>query len=196
MTRAGRRPGNPTTRDDILHAARAEFTAHGYRGATIRGIARAAAVDPALVHHYFGTKHALFSAILDLPYDPGSLLRTLLADDPAQVGERLVRTVVMIWDSVPDRSPFVAALRSIAAADETSVIVREFVETQIIDEVERSLDRDDARLRAELVASQLLGLILLRYVLELEPLASAPVDTLVVAFAPTVQRYLTGDLVV
>lgn len=194
MTPAGRRPGSPRTREDILEAARAEFTAHGYRGATIRGIAAAAAVDPSLVHHYFGTKHDLFLTALELPYDPGLLLRNLLQHGVDDLAERLVRTVVTTWDAVADNSPFTAIVRSVAAGDEASTTVREFVETRIIGEVAATIPADEPWLRAQLVASQLLGLVLFRYVLELEPLASQDVETLVKAYAPTVQRYLTGEL--
>ncbi|MEU8024440.1 TetR family transcriptional regulator [Micromonospora haikouensis] len=193
--RTGRRPGNPGTREAILDAARAAFAERGFDAASIRSIAAAAGVDPALVHHYFGGKDQLFLAAMGAPLDPGELLPRVLAGDADGVGERLVRTFLGVWDS-PAGAAAVALLRSAVSNEWTARLLREFLVTQVLRRVLHHLDVDPAELplRGSLVASQLVGLALMRYVVRLEPVASAPPETLVAAVGPTVQRYLRGRL--
>ncbi|WP_431974682.1 TetR family transcriptional regulator [Micromonospora haikouensis] len=193
--RTGRRPGNPGTREAILDAARAAFAQRGFDAASIRSIAAAAGVDPALVHHYFGGKDQLFLAAMGAPLDPGELLPRVLAGDPDGVGERLVRTFLGVWDS-PAGVAAVALLRSAVSNEWTARLLREFLVTQVLRRVLHHLDVDPAELplRGSLVASQLVGLALMRHVVRLEPVASAPPETLVAAVGPTVQRYLRGGL--
>jgi AcrR family transcriptional regulator len=193
--RTGRRPGNPDTREAILTAARAAFAERGFDAASIRAIATAAGVDPALVHHYFGTKEELFRATIEVPIDPAQLLPTVLVGGPEGVGERLVRTFLGVWDS-PAGTPAVALLRSAVNNEWTARLLREFLITQVLRRVLDHLDIDPAELplRGSLVATQMIGLGMMRYVIRLEPVASASVETLVAAIGPTVQRYLTGDL--
>ncbi|MET8527092.1 TetR family transcriptional regulator [Micromonospora sp. NPDC005172] len=193
--RTGRRPGNPDTREAILDAARAAFAERGFDAAPIRAIAATAGVDPALVHHYFGTKDQLFRAAMNFPVDPAALLPAVLAGDQDAVGERLVRTFVGIWDS-PAGSAGVALLRSAVSSEWTARLLREFVTTQVLRRVLDQLDVDPAQLplRGALVATQLIGLAMIRHVVRLEPVASADPETLVATIGPTVQRYLTGPL--
>ena len=190
----GRRPGESGTREAILAAARRRFASVGYDRATIRSIASDAGVDPALVHHFFGTKQALFQASVSLPFSPGDVLPTLLADSMDTVGHRLVRLFVSTWDEAHDRSPIMALLRSAVADEAAARLTREFIAEEILGPVAAALGGDDAPLRASLAATQMVGLALARYVVGVEPLASADVDLLVAAVGPTVQRYLTGDL--
>ena len=193
--RTGRRPGNPATRDAILDAARAAFAQRGFDGTTIRAIATEAGVDPALVHHYFGTKDQLFLAAMQAPIDPRELLPKVLAGDREGLGERLVRMFVAVWDS-PAGTAGVALLRSAVSNEWTARLLREFLTTQVLRRVLDHLDVDPAEvpLRGSLVASQLIGLALMRHVVRLEPVASAAPETLVAMVGPTVQRYLTGEL--
>ncbi|MFJ8578722.1 TetR family transcriptional regulator [Micromonospora sp. NPDC093277] len=193
--RTGRRPGNPDTREAILDAARAAFAERGFDAASIRAIAAAAGVDPALVHHYFGTKEELFRATVAIPLDPAELLPAVLAAGPDQVGERLVRTFLKVWDS-PVGAAGLALLRSAVNNEWTARLLREFLVTQVLRRVVEHLDVDPAEraLRGGLVASQLAGLIMTRYVIRIEPIASAAPDTLVTAIGPTLQRYLTAPL--
>ncbi|MFG3420687.1 TetR family transcriptional regulator [Micromonospora sp. NPDC049460] len=193
--RTGRRPGNPDTREAILGAARAAFAERGFDGASIRAIAAAAQVDPALVHHYFGSKDQLFLAAMHAPVDPGELLPKVLAGDRDGLGERLVRTFLGVWDS-PAGTAGVALLRSAVSNEWTARLLREFLVSQVLRKVLDQLDADPAELplRGSLVASQMLGLAMMRHVVRLEPVASAAPETLVAAVGPTVQRYLTGDL--
>ncbi|MBQ0892491.1 TetR family transcriptional regulator [Micromonospora sp. U56] len=193
--RTGRRPGNPDTRQAILAAARTTFAERGFDAASIRVIAAAAGVDPALVHHYFGSKEELFRATVEIPLDPAELLPVVLAGGVDGVGERLVRTFLGVWDS-PAGKAAVALLRSAVNNDWTARLLREFLVTQVLRRVLDHLDIPPAELslRGSLVATQMIGLAMMRYVIRLEPVASADPETLVAALGPTVQRYLTGDL--
>lgn len=193
--RTGRRPGNPDTREAILAAAREAFAERGFDAASIRAIATSAGVDPALVHHYFGTKDRLFLASLNAPIDPGELLPQVLAGGPDQVGERLVRLFLRVWDS-PAGAAGAALMRSAVSNEWTARMLREFMVTQILRRAMQGLDMDpkEAPLRASLVASQISGLAMIRYVIKVEPLASASPDEVVAAVAPTIQRYVTGDI--
>src|SRR5215210_2354129 len=192
--RTGRRPGRSHAREDILRAARASFAAHGYEGTTIRGVARGADVDPALVHHYFGTKDALFATALELPLNPAEVVPELFSSGTEDVGERLVSFFLSRWDSPTFRQPLEALVRSAASHEEAAAMLREFIGGEVLSAVAGAIDGEDAPLRAALVFSQMAGLAVARYGLRVEPLASAEPEVLVAAVAPTVQRYATGDL--
>jgi AcrR family transcriptional regulator len=193
--RPGRRPGNPDTREAVLAAARTAFAERGYDAATIRGIATAAGVDPALVHHYFGNKDKLFLAAVEAPADPDELLPVVLASPPEELGAAVVGLVLRLWDG-PARPAGLALLRSAVSNEWTAKLLREFLVSKVLRRVVSTLgfDPDVRAARASLVASQIIGLVMARYVLKLEPLASASRETLVAAIGPTVQRYLTGDV--
>lgn len=195
MKRSGRRPGNQDTKSSILEAARRQFAEKGYDQASIRGIAAGAGVDPALVHHYFGTKEKLFLAVMNAPINPGELIPQALAGPPEQSGERLVRLALRVWDS-PAGAAALAMFRSAISNDWTARLLREFVITQILRKAvtEMIVDPDEAPMRSNLVATQMAGLLMARYLLKLEPLASADPDTIVAAIAPNVQRFLTDPM--
>ncbi|QSB16372.1 TetR family transcriptional regulator [Natronosporangium hydrolyticum] len=193
--RSGRRPGKQDTRETILTAARDAFAEHGYDRATVRQIATSAGVDPALVHHYFGSKEKLFAATIDFPFSPAEILDRAFADGPDGAGERLVRTFLTVWDS-PAGAAGVALFRSAVSNPLAARLLREFLTTQLLRHAMARLGIDpaQAQLRGALIASQLSGLAVTRYVLQLEPIATAPAETVVAAIGPTVQRYLTGEL--
>ena len=195
VRRSGRRPGNQDTRSSILDAARNAFAEKGYDKASIRAIAAEAGVDPALVHHYFGTKDKLFLATMDAPFDPGELIPQALRGPRDQAGERLVRLVLSIWDS-PAGTTALGVFRSALSNEWTARLLREFVVTQILRKAvaELALDPVEAPVRSALVATQIAGLITARYVLKLEPLPSADPEALVAAIGPNVQRFLTEPL--
>jgi AcrR family transcriptional regulator len=179
----------------VLAAARAQFAAKGFDGATIRGIASAAGVDPALVHHYFGNKDKLFLAAVEAPADPTELLPKVLAAPRDELGAAVVRMVLHVWDG-PARPAGLALIRSAVSNEWTARLLREFLVSTVLRRVVSTLGFDpDARAaRASLVASQIIGLVMARHVLRLEPLASATPDEVVAAIGPTVQRYLTGEV--
>lgn len=189
MSGLGRRPGKPDTRTEILDAARREFAAAGYDGATIRGIASAARVDPALVMHYFGAKDRLFAESLEFPVNPSDLIRGMATGDPEEFGERVVATLVDTWDGLADRSPLIAALRTAMGTGPVADNFRQFVTTSIVGSFTSLLKDEDAQFRGGLIGSQLAGLLIARYILEIEPLASASRERLVQAYGPTIQRY-------
>jgi len=195
VKRSGRRPGNQDTRSSILDAARRTFAEKGYDKASIRAIAGDAGVDPALVHHYFGTKEKLFLAAMNAPINPGELIPQALSGPREQAGERLIRLVLSVWDS-PAGTAALAMFRSALSNEWTARLLREFVITQILRRAvaELVLDPDEAPLRSTLVATQIAGLMVARYVLKLEPLASAGIDTLAAAIGPNVQRFLDDPM--
>ncbi len=194
MARTGRRPGVSGTREAILDAARRAFAEHGYQHATIRGVADLAGVDPALVHHYFGTKQELFVAAVQLPVNPVEQLMAVLAEDPDQAGRRMVEVFLSIWDHAADQSPLLALVRSAVGDEHAAAMLREFITEEVLGQIAHRLGGADARLRATLVGSQIIGLAMARYIVKVEPLASAPRTQVVAAVGPTLQRYLTGDL--
>jgi AcrR family transcriptional regulator len=179
----------------VLAAARAAFAERGFDSATIRGIAAAAGVDPALVHHYFGNKDQLFLAAVEAPADPGALLPEVLAGGPDALGVNIMRMFLRVWDG-PVRPAGLALIRSAVGNEWTARLLREFLVSQVLRRVVATLDVPAAEreARGALVASQLVGLVMTRYVLRLEPIASAGAESLVAAYAPTLQRYLTGEV--
>lgn len=191
--RRGRRPGGVDTRAQLLAAARAVFAERGYDGATVRMIAERGGVDPAMVNHWFGGKEALFTAALELPVDPAAILADVLPGDPEQLAERVVNRFLTVWDATGG-APLAAVLQSVASHEEAARLLREFVTSVLVARVVRRAAPDRQELRGSLFGSQLIGLGLMRYVLKLEPLASADHATVVAAIAPTLQRYLTGPL--
>lgn len=192
--RTGRRAGDSGTREAILEAARGRFAEHGFDGATIRAIAAGAGVDPALVHHFFGTKERLFVAAMRFPVVPSEVLATVDGVDRDRLGETIARTVIGVWEVHPLRAQAEALLRSAVTNDRAAAMLREFVTSTILRLVAGAVDVEDAEYRASLAASQIIGLGIARYVVALEPLASASASDVVAAIGPTLQRYLTGDL--
>jgi AcrR family transcriptional regulator len=196
MARTGRRPGVSGTREAILDAARRAFAEQGYQQATIRGVAELAGVDPALVHHYFGTKQDLFVAAVQLPINPVPQLMAVLADDPERTGQRIVEVFLSVWDHAAERSPLLALIRSAVGDERAAAMLREFITEEVLGQLAHRLGSPDARLRATLVGSQLIGLAMARYIIRVEPLASAPAAELAAAVGPTLQHYPTGDVAV
>ena len=194
MARTGRRPGVSGTREAILDAARRAFAEHGYQHATIRMVADLAGVDPALVHHYFRFKQDLFVAAVQLPVNPVEQLMAVLGEDPDHAGERMVEVFLSIWDHAADRSPLLALVRSAVGEERAAAMLREFITEEVLGKVAHQLGSPDARLRATLAGSQIIGLAMARYIVRMEPLASAPASEVVAAIGPTIQRYLTGDI--
>ncbi|MER7313629.1 TetR family transcriptional regulator [Streptomyces halstedii] len=185
------REGGPDTRDTILRAARAEFAERGYDKTSVRGIARAAGVDPALVHHYFGTKDEVFAAAVELSFEPALVLPSILGGPPGDMGERLARYFIGVWENPVSRAPLLAIMRSALTHEKAADVLRGFVLRRLLERIAADLDVPDPTLRAELAASHMIGIAVLRYVVRAEPLASADPERIVAMVAPTLQRYLT-----
>ena len=199
MSPRGRRPGGADTRAAILAAARADFAEQGYDATSVRGVARRAEVDPALVHHYFGGKAKLFAAVLDIPADPAALVGAIVHGPREQVGEGLVRTFLALWDSEEGRQRFQALLRSAVTHDEATLMLREFLAREVFGRVVRELHpgaghgkapSPELELRAGLAASQMIGLAVMRYIVELPAVVEAGHDELAAVLGPTLQGYL------
>ena len=195
---APRRRGRPPaaepagTRARILDAAREEFAARGYEKTSVRGIARSAGVDSALVHHYFGTKERVFEAAVEVAFGPALAERDALLEGPLdEVGERMTRVVIGLWENPVTRTPLLAIVRSAVNNDTAAAVFRRLVASQLLRRIAGQLDRPDAELRAELAAAQLVGIAMIRYVIRVEPLASADPEDLVRRVAPVVQGHLT-----
>lgn len=186
--RPGRRPGQSSSRDDILAAARVLFGERGYDRASIRAIAAEAHVDPALVHHFFGTKDELFAAAMEFPVDPETMVPPVMSGPREEIGERLVRTFLRFWEDPRLRPQFVGVIRSATTSDAGARLLREFLSSKLFAEVAQRLDVPPLRLNA--ASSQVVGVVMLRYVLEMEPMASASEDELVEILAPAIQLHL------
>ncbi|MFN6551848.1 TetR/AcrR family transcriptional regulator [Mycolicibacterium septicum] len=196
--RERKRPGRPAgpsdRRERILASARELFSRNGIDKTSIRAIAADAGVDAALVHHYFGTKTQLFAAAIHIPIDPMTVIGKLKEVPVEQIGHTLPSILLPLWDSEIGKG-FVATLRSILAGNDVS-LVRSFLQEIIIGEIGPRVDNPpgSSRVRIQFVASQLVGVAMARYILELDPFATLPADQIAETIAPTLQRYLTGDL--
>jgi AcrR family transcriptional regulator len=190
VARTGRRPGTGGTREKILRVARTQFARGGYDGATIRGIAAGAHVDPKLVLHYFESKDGVFSAAMDFPFDPAAAIPELLEPGLDGLGERLARFFIEVWDS-PAGARAHAIVRSMVSSDSAAALMRDFVSREILARLAQALKLDKPQVRASLAASQLVGIAMLRYIVKVEPLASASPQRVAAWIGPTLQRYFT-----
>lgn len=193
-TRSGRRPGPTTSRDEILTAARASFAERGYAETSVRAVAARAGVDPALVHRFFGSKDDLLMAALSLVMRPDERIPELVKGDRESLGERLVGYFLSVWETPPSRDVMLAMLRSAATNERAAELLRDFVTRELLGRVAAALDPETAPMRAALAGSQLVGLAMARYLVRLEPVASASAETVAAAVAPTLQRYLVGEV--
>jgi AcrR family transcriptional regulator len=191
--RRGRRPGSADAgRAAILKAAAKEFALHGYDGASIRGIARRAEVDPALVHHYFDGKAALFAESVKAPVRPDKLVAEALDGPRELIGERLVRILLTSLEHEPARTRVIQLVRTALGHDFAARMLREFILREILQRVADALEVADAELRATLAGSQLVGLMVVRFGIRAEPLASEPIEEVVARVGPVLTWHLIG----
>ncbi|WP_326817300.1 TetR family transcriptional regulator [Streptomyces sp. NBC_01762] len=181
----------PGARERILEAARTEFAERGYDKTSIRGIAKKAGVDAALVHHYFGTKDEVFAAAIEVSFEPALVIPAILSGGTNGLGERLARYFIGVWENPASRAPLLAIMRSALTHEAAAKVLRGFVLRRLLERIAESLDVPDATFRAELAASHMIGIAMLRYVIKAEPLASVEPEKIVAMVAPTLQRYLT-----
>jgi AcrR family transcriptional regulator len=192
--RTGRRPGSTGTREAILAAASRRFAEHGYDRASLRGIAADAGVDQKLIAHYFGSKQQLFVAAIGLPFDPGDVLPAVFAAERESLRSHLAELLVTLLDQPDVRERLTGVVRGAASSPEMARTMREFLTRAVFAPVAASLESDQPLLRANLVGSQVVGLLMARYVVAVEPLASLPAREVAEAVAPTLERYLVGPL--
>lgn len=187
--RRGRPRGRSDTRQRIVQAAAAEFADRGYDGATMRGIAGRAGVDAALLHHYFGTKADLFGEVIGAPMRPDLAVAQILEGARDEVGERLVRFLLEAWDQPDVGRRATVILRTAIGHRTATPLLAGFLERELLGRIAASAGGEDAELRAALVASQVAGLLVARYLVRLPALAAASVDELVARIGPNIQTY-------
>jgi AcrR family transcriptional regulator len=174
-----------------LSAARELFADKGYDGASIRAIARGADVDPALVHHFFGTKEALFVAAVEFPVNPAEVLPYVFGGPREGIGRRMAQTFLREWGRPEARGALISLLRSSMTNEQAAELLRQFVSAAILARVGERLDVPLVRIEA--AAAQMLGVAFLRYVLQVEPIASVSDEELIELVGPTLQRYFDGS---
>ncbi len=190
----GRRPGTTRTREQIAAAARRLFAERGYDRASIRAIAAEAGVDPALVAHFFGSKERLFVSVVELPFRPEEVVARIAGGGPDEVGARLAEFVLGVLEDPSAQARATAIVRAAASEPRAAELLREIISRQVLEPIARALGAEDAELRASLAGSQVVGLVMARYVVAVEPLASRPPHVIAAAIAPTLQRYLMEPL--
>ncbi len=178
------------TRAAILAAARSQFAAKGLNGASLRSIAREAGVDASLISHYFGDKSQLLVATMQLPVNPIEKIAGVVAGGPDGMAERLLRTFLNAWD--PHREVFSTLVRTTLGGGDSQAPMLQLARSVLIAKLLEVLEGDDRELRATLIASQIIGMATLRYVAELEPLAKAPIEDVVAAYAPSMQLLINS----
>jgi AcrR family transcriptional regulator len=192
--RSGRRPGDSGTREAIRAAARAQFAEQGYDRTSMRSVALQAGVDPTLVSHFFGSKQKLFAEVMQLPFDPAQVIPRIVAGDRAGIGMRLAGFVVSVLESPEGAARLTGLVRAAASEDAAAAVVRERVTRDILGPMAAALGSDQPELRGSLVGSQVVGMVMARYVVRIEPLASLPAERVVALVGPVLQHYLAGPL--
>lgn len=193
MPRSGRRPGASDARGQILAAARASFGERGFDRTTIRGVAGAAGVDPALVHHYFGTKADLYAASIDVPIRPADLMAMVVDGPPGEIGERLARLFFTVWENPASREPFLAMLRGALGGNEQGTAgFREFITQGVLSRLAPAVGGTSPELRLELAVSHLVGIAVVRYVVGVPPLDALDPEEIIELVAPRIQSYFDG----
>jgi AcrR family transcriptional regulator len=194
VRRGGRRPGPSGTREAILAAAGRHFAQHGYDRASLRGIAAEAGVDQKLIAHFFGSKQQLFVLAVGLPFNPGEVLPAILAGNPDSIGERLAALLVEVLEQPELHQRLTGVVRAAASEPEVARMLREFLTRELFGPAAEMLGTQDGPFRANLVGAQIVGLVMARYVVAIEPLATMPARAVATAIAPTLERYLLGPL--
>lgn len=192
--RPGRPAGSSDTSERILSSARELFAHNGIDRTSIRAVAAKAGVDAALVHHYFGTKQQLFAAAIHIPIDPMVIIGPIREAPVEELGYKLPSLLLPIWDSELGAG-LIATLRSLISGSDVG-LARSFLEEVVTVELGSRVDNPPGtgKIRTQFVASQLMGVVMARYIVRIEPFASLPAEQIVQTIAPNLQRYLTGEL--
>jgi AcrR family transcriptional regulator len=190
----GPRGDRGETLAEIKRAARASFAAHGWEGTSLRAIARQVGVDPALVHYYFSSKEELLDAVTTPPEEWLESIRVTAATPLRERGEAIVRNVIWTWAQPEIREVLESTILTASHEPRTREKLRALVTASLLPAVAERIEGEERTLRASLIGSQVLGLVMLRYVWRIEPIASLSDDELVALVAPTIQRYLSARL--
>jgi AcrR family transcriptional regulator len=192
-TPRGRRPGNDSSRSDIVRAARSEFAERGYDRATIRSIAARARVDPATIYHFFDDKNDLLAAAIEFPVSD-EVVRRLIPTDREVSVTVLLAGILELWQDPEIAERLMALVRVAITHPDAGAEVSALLRTSVLGPLAGRITGDDAELRAGLVGAQIAGLALLRLVIPFPPIANASIEELVEAVSPTIDRYLNGEL--
>ncbi|PYC87628.1 TetR/AcrR family transcriptional regulator [Streptomyces tateyamensis] len=190
----GRRPGSPDTRAAILEIARRRFLADGYQRVTLRSVAAEAGVDLALISYFFGSKKGLFGAALALAVNPAEAAARAMEGELASLPQRVLRTLLTVWDSPEAGPPLLALLRDVVQDEGHAALLRGVVEREIIDRLAARIGGADAHRRAAAFGALLAGVITARYLVRLEPIASMTVDEIVRHLGPSARVALFGPV--
>jgi AcrR family transcriptional regulator len=193
MPPIGRRPGKPDTRQELLATARRMFADAGFDKTSVRDIAAAAGVDPALIRHYFGTKAELFRETMGWPFEPAEIAEQVMGAGRDQIGAHLTRVFFEAWERPDSRAPLLAILRGAATHEESATLVRQFIQGQLYRQMAAELSGPDAELRIDLAMAQLLGIAYLRHVLRVDPVASTPMEELIARVTPVIEAHMRSD---
>ena len=195
MATRGRPPaGGPDTRKAILAAALDQFAENGFERTTIRAVAAQANVDPALIAHYFVNKDGLLAAALVMPFDPAAVLSGLDVDRKT-AGAEIIRRILTLWETAPAVPRHMAAmLRTGLSHDYAAGLIRDVLGRTVLAALGELVEPDRRELRAALLGSQLGGLLLARYMLQVPGVADATPEEIIQATAPVLQHYLTGPV--
>jgi AcrR family transcriptional regulator len=178
----------------ILAAARDEFAQHGWAGSTIRAVARAADVDPALVYHYFGSKEGLLDAATNPPQKWLESVAKVWTTPVDQLGAALITLLLASWADDEIGPTLRAILQTAAHEPATREKLRRVVEGSLMGVSGLGTDERERLVRSGLISSQMMGFALMRYVWKIEPIASMSDDEAIAAVSPNLQHYVDGDL--
>lgn len=191
---SGRRSGDSGTRDAILDAAKVLFAELGYDGASIRAIAGAAKVDPALIRHFFGDKETLFATTVADRTTVPERMTAAFAGEPAELGARIADTYLRLWEEPETRTILHALVRSATTSERAATMLQDVLGTRLRDHAPASTD-DERMQRIAIAASHLLGVAIARYIVKAPPITAMSHDQLVKHIAPTIQAYLAGTTI-
>jgi AcrR family transcriptional regulator len=190
----GRRHKSTTedTRSTIIDAATTEFASRGYEAVSMRSIARKAGVDPALVHHYFAEKADLFAESIKAPIRPDRVVKEILAGPREQIGENIIRYLLGALEERSARTRMISLIHTALGQEFAATMLRQFLVREVFKRIADAIGGDDSQLRASLAASQIVGLMIVRYGVRVEPLASASIEEVVARVGPVIQWHLVG----
>ncbi len=192
--RGGRRAGSTGSREKILDVARLAFPANGYAGTSLRGIARDAGVDPSLIVQYFGSKSGLFAAVVEWPFDATQVANEVQEVPQEEVGLYMAGRFLDHWDRDEERNPIISLLYAALGDPAAAAMLRDFITLNFALPVVKRARGDRPELRAALLASQLIGFGLGRYVLAFDALTATTSDDLVAILGATLQHTCTAPL--
>ncbi|GAA4660342.1 TetR family transcriptional regulator [Gordonia humi] len=189
--RAGRRSGDSTTRDDILRASQKLFGRNGFKNTSMRAVATEAGVDVALVPYYFGSKHGLFVAAMEVPVDPADQVRRATAGPREALGRNLITEFTATWEGPETGSAMQGMLRSVVNDESRSNAYGEFASSQMVPLIAETADVSLDSARSLLTV--LFGVATLRYLVAVPLFTEMTRDEIIALYAPQLQRIVDGD---